>query len=271
VTKELSSRLLVSIIGIPFLIWVFYSGGIILRTGLGLLTALGMWEYRKILFKDKSFWVFVDIILAVCVYLSTSLFIKKMCPTCLIPNWVYISFFFALQTIAWLARKTVDHTLKDYFLTIWGLFYIAVLTGLIFRIDSGYHDGHLLLLLVILIWITDSAAYFIGMRFGKHRGIFPMSPKKSMEGFLAGLVAPFFVVFIIYAFYPKWSMQNLIIAAICAGLFGQLGDLLESKLKRIGCVKDSSDIIPGHGGILDRFDSLLVAGPVMYCLLTFIS
>ncbi len=268
-SNELKQRLLISVIGIPFLIWLFYTGGLILMIGLGLLTAIGTWEYRKILFKDNPVWLIVDIVLAICVYLSACMLKEKLCPSCSVPNWAYIAFFFVLQSIAWLGRKAGERGIKDYLLTIWGLFYIAILSGVIFRIDAMY-DNHLLLVLLILIWITDCSAYFIGMRFGKRRGIFPMSPNKSMEGFIAGLLGPLLFAFITYFVYPVWKIEYLLIAAISAGLFGQLGDLLESKIKRIGGVKDSSNLIPGHGGILDRFDSLLIAGPVMYCLLTLI-
>jgi phosphatidate cytidylyltransferase len=270
VSKELSQRLLIAAVGIPLLIWVFYSGGIVLRLGLGLISVIGMWEYRKIIFKDKPLWVSVDIVFAICIYIFYGSLMKNLVPSCQLPAWICIAFFFVLRSLVWLAGKTGTRTFKNYILTVWGLFYLAVLPGLIYLIDASYHEKRLLLLLLILIWITDSTAYFIGIRFGKHRGIFPMSPNKSLEGFIAGLTAPFVFVILLYIFNRQWNITHLAVAALSAGVFGQLGDLLESKLKRIGGVKDSSNIIPGHGGILDRFDSLLVAGPVMYCLLTFI-
>lgn len=266
-SKELSQRLTIAVIGIPLLLWVLYTGGIALRIALGLLTVIGTWEYRKMLFKDKPIWIVIDIIIALCVYLSASLVKEKLCPTCLIPSWATIAYFFALQSLVWFARLKGKPDLRNYMLTLWGLLYIAVIPGLIFRIDLTYHEQHLLLLLVILIWITDSAAYFIGMRFGKHRGIFPMSPKKSLEGFIAGFTAPILAVLLLFKYGSITSFTILLLTALSAGLFGQLGDLLESKLKRMSGVKDSSSIIPGHGGVLDRFDSLLLAGPVMYIML----
>ncbi|HNU97951.1 MAG TPA: phosphatidate cytidylyltransferase, partial [Candidatus Syntrophosphaera thermopropionivorans] len=113
----------------------------------------------------------------------------------------------------------------------------------------------------------DSVAYFIGMKWGRHRGIFPISPKKSIEGFIAGIIAPFIIMIILYFIGIIKSYQDLILVAVAAGIFGQLGDLVESMIKRFCGVKDSSKLIPGHGGILDRFDSILLAGSFLYCSL----
>ena len=266
-SNELKQRLTFAVVGIPIVIWLFFTGGVVLQVFIGLTSAIGMWEYRKMMFQDKLIWTIIDILIAIGVFLFASMVKERFCPSCLISSWAYIAFLFVLQSLLWFARKSEKPAFKNYLLTLWGLIYLAILSGLIFRIDLMYHEKHLLLMLVILIWITDSAAYFIGMKYGKHRGIFPVSPKKSLEGFIAGLLAPFIAVSLIYMFNRNWTFAELSIAALCAGLLGQLGDLLESKLKRAGGVKDSSNLIPGHGGVLDRFDSLLLAGPVMYCLL----
>jgi len=106
------------------------------------------------------------------------------------------------------------------------------------------------------------------MLWGKHRNVTAISPKKSIEGFIAGIVAPWIVVLILGWAEVTWiSLRHLIILAVSAGIFGQLGDLTESMLKRYCGVKDSSDLIPGHGGILDRTDSIFMAGAFLYTLL----
>ncbi|MPN06555.1 hypothetical protein SDC9_153811 [bioreactor metagenome] len=114
------------------------------------------------------------------------------------------------------------------------------------------------------IWTCDSAAYFVGRRFGKHKLMEHVSPKKTIEGAVAGFLGS--VVFFIVASYyllPHFNFVITLIPGIIIGIFGQLGDLIESKIKRDADVKDSSHIIPGHGGILDRFDSILFVSPIL--------
>ena len=125
--------------------------------------------------------------------------------------------------------------------------------------------GYLIISIFASIWVCDSAAYFIGSALGKHK-LFPrVSPKKSWEGAIAGFI--FAVVTLIAArelLLDILSLTDAVIIGILIGIFGQLGDLVESLLKRDAGVKDSSSIIPGHGGIFDRFDSILFTVPIVY-------
>jgi phosphatidate cytidylyltransferase len=121
------------------------------------------------------------------------------------------------------------------------------------------------ILILFLIWATDSGAYFIGKNFGRHRPWPEISPKKTIEGFVGGLVAAFIVGFIFEAVYPVFESYLIMSAFIVVtSIFGQLGDLVESALKRHYAVKDSGNILPGHGGILDRFDSLIFVMPLLH-------
>ena len=121
------------------------------------------------------------------------------------------------------------------------------------------------------IWLCDSAAYFAGRAFGKHKLFERVSPKKTWEGAVAGLV------FAVAAFVaakmlvlPYLSIWSAVVCGLIVGLFGQVGDLAESLLKRDAGVKDSSTLIPGHGGVLDRFDSLMFVSPLIFFYLDFI-
>jgi phosphatidate cytidylyltransferase len=131
-----------------------------------------------------------------------------------------------------------------------------------------------LLILVILIWITDTAAYFIGAKWGKHKGVLNVSKNKSIEGFVSGIVAAFLFAYVLNILATTLSSSyrftgyTVLAYGIIVGVFGQLGDLIESALKRDCNVKDASNFIPGHGGILDRFDSMLISGPLLYFSLT---
>jgi phosphatidate cytidylyltransferase len=122
----------------------------------------------------------------------------------------------------------------------------------------------LVLLLFGIIWVGDSAAYYAGSAFGKHPLAPKISPKKTVEGGIAGLVASMLAGAIggVWFLGEPWLSITLIAGA--TAIMGQLGDLAESALKRSAAVKDSSSILPGHGGILDRLDSLFFAAPVFY-------
>ena len=121
------------------------------------------------------------------------------------------------------------------------------------------------------IWICDSAAYYGGTALGKHKLFLRVSPYKSWEGALFGFVFSVLTMvtakFIVLDFLD-WN--TIIALGVIIGIIGQLGDLVESLFKRDAQVKDSSNIIPGHGGVFDRFDSLLLTAPVIYLYLTYI-
>jgi len=133
----------------------------------------------------------------------------------------------------------------------------------------GEKGASLVLVLFATVWLCDSAAYFAGMSFGKHK-LFPrVSPKKSWEGALAGFAASV----IGFALLSTWLMPQYpvwlgLVSGAVIGSIGQIGDLVESLLKRDAVVKDSSQLIPGHGGVLDRFDSMLFVAPAILILLT---
>lgn len=131
--------------------------------------------------------------------------------------------------------------------------------------------GYTVIALFVAIWTCDSAAYFAGRAFGRHKLFERVSPNKTWEGAIAGFI------FAIGTFLlarevvlPYLSLSGAIVCGAIVGVFGQIGDLAESLLKRDAGVKDSSSLIPGHGGVLDRFDSLLFVSPLVFLYLDFI-
>ncbi|SIS72020.1 phosphatidate cytidylyltransferase [Kaistella chaponensis] len=117
--------------------------------------------------------------------------------------------------------------------------------------------------LFILIWSSDTFAYFTGKFFGKHKMAPKISPKKTWEGFAGGVVLTLILGFFVEKYFPELR-GNWMVVGVLVAVFGPLGDLVESQLKRNFGVKDSGNIIPGHGGILDRLDSLIICAPVVY-------
>ncbi|MBI4547794.1 MAG: phosphatidate cytidylyltransferase [Ignavibacteriae bacterium] len=140
------------------------------------------------------------------------------------------------------------------------------------KIQQVYRwGGYTTISIFATIWISDSAAFHVGTLFGKHK-LFPrVSPNKSWEGAIIGFVfALLTAVAAKYLVLEYLPLGSAIIIGIIVGVFGQLGDLIESLFKRDAGVKDSSNLIPGHGGVLDRFDSLLLVSPLVYLYLDFI-
>lgn len=159
-----------------------------------------------------------------------------------------------------------------------GQLYIAVPLALTIRLtlvvdpfsSMTQYNGLLLLAIFIFIWVNDTGAYLVGSRWGKRRLAPSISPKKSVEGSIGGLLLVLLSAVILrLLLFPELSWLRILLIATVVAVFGTIGDLFESSLKRQAGVKDSGKLIPGHGGILDRIDSLLLAVPAVYLLLAF--
>jgi len=153
--------------------------------------------------------------------------------------------------------------------TFLGILYIGVFVSAFILLreyfDDYQHGAMVIISMLATIWICDSAAYFFGLSFGKHRLFLRVSPKKSWEGAIAGFIFSILTMLaakLLVVDFLSW--QNVIIIGFILGTVGQVGDLIESLLKRDAGVKDSSNIIPGHGGIFDRFDSLIYSVPIVF-------
>jgi phosphatidate cytidylyltransferase len=132
---------------------------------------------------------------------------------------------------------------------------------------GGKYNPHLLLGFFFLLWTNDTGAYIVGMSIGKHKLWERISPKKTWEGFFGGVILAMGIGYVISLFYPELNYMLWMIMGLIIGVFGTLGDLVESAFKRSLDVKDSGSILPGHGGILDRFDAVLLATPFVLVLL----
>lgn len=188
------------------------------------------------------------------------------------PLWFFSVFPFILLTFICELFSNKSTPLQNIAITMAGLIYAAVPLSLsnylVFSKFDGNYSPTLFLALLVLIWVYDSAAYLFGVTLGRHRLFERVSPKKSWEGAIGGTLTAIAVsVFVISRFTPEINAVHWAILAFLIVLTATLGDLTESMIKRQFGVKDSGSLFPGHGGILDRFDSLLFAIPVFVCYL----
>jgi phosphatidate cytidylyltransferase len=123
---------------------------------------------------------------------------------------------------------------------------------------------HYIFYLLVIIWASDSFAYFFGIKYGKRRLYELISPKKSVEGLVAGVLGGVLVGLFYSLIFIKMPLLHVILTSLLVASAGVVGDLVESMFKRKANVKDSGNIFPGHGGMLDRIDSLLFGAPVLY-------
>ena len=157
--------------------------------------------------------------------------------------------------------------------TILGVVYVALplslLTFLAFDINNQY-SYHLILSLFILVWLSDVGGYFAGVNFGKHKLLERISPKKTWEGVAGGFVLCIIGAYILSKFFPIMNIYMWLVLGVLVSISSVIGDLIESMLKRSANIKDSGNVLPGHGGILDRFDSVLFVIPIVYIFKFFI-
>jgi phosphatidate cytidylyltransferase len=149
------------------------------------------------------------------------------------------------------------------------LLFIGVPFMLYLYASANYLSGFksILFILIIFIWINDTFAYLLGSSFGKHKLMPSVSPKKSIEGFIGGGVFTIISSFAIYHFYNYFNFWFYLFLSIIVFILGTIGDLIESRMKRIQKVKDSGTMLPGHGGFLDRFDSFIFTLPFLILLI----
>ncbi len=175
-----------------------------------------------------------------------------------------------LVLIKLIKAKMPDWKIIGY--TVGGLIYISMSWGLLMNLynyfeGNVYEKGWLLPMLIIAtIWINDTMAYLVGSFIGK-TPFSPVSPKKTWEGTAGGAILAVTVVTIAAVYWLRLPFIQLLMITLVSAVMGTLGDLLESKLKRMAGVKDSGNFMPGHGGFLDRFDSLVLAVPFVWLIL----
>ena len=173
--------------------------------------------------------------------------------------------FLAFALLFLLRIRAIADAAREVAYAMLAFLYIPFLLMHLVMLRQTTYGVQWLLVLMLIVMTNDSAAYYTGCAFGKHR-LYPLvSPKKSIEGALGGLGGSIAGTLLAhFTFFPQLTLTDALVTALLIGILGQTGDLFESLLKRSFGVKDSGTIIPGHGGVLDRLDSIIFAAPAAY-------
>lgn len=260
----MNQRYIGALVLVPLMVFILL-GGYFLKVAILFLSLGGLYEFYKVT-KVKGYrpieYVGYILCIGYNIYISVGLDLK-------IAVGVFLLVVFLLMIIPVL---NTDINFIDIALTVLPCFYVAVFFSFILLISMMDNGRFLLWLIFISSWCCDTLAYYFGRAFGKHKLIPKVSPKKTVEGSLGGLLGSVIGCtvygFVISKYGVDIALYHYVIIGVLGGIFGQLGDLVASSIKRNAGVKDYSNIIPGHGGILDRFDSILFGAVVVFYYLS---
>jgi phosphatidate cytidylyltransferase len=274
---NLGSRVLVAAVGIPLILLVSLAGGVYFFGFVVLVSSLALREFYGLAeAKGASPMILPGIVAGLAI---NGMFVHERIYHVPIDGDALVLFIVAGVSILLILElfRRAANPLINLATTIFGVLYVPLLLGTLLGVrelfqDQTYHwGGAVVVATFAAIWVCDSAAYFVGKKMGKHKLMERVSPNKSWEGAVAGFVGA--VVTFAAAQLAAMDFLSAGQAVTCGaivGIVGQCGDLLESLFKRDAGVKDSSSFIPGHGGVLDRFDSLILASPAIYVYLKYV-
>jgi phosphatidate cytidylyltransferase len=250
--KELIIRSISGLVGVLLLILIASKGGLVLNIGILFVSLVGVYEFYKAVEK-KGYRTIKILGYLFCFVLFLDVIDIK---------WADLNFAFFVSIIASLLILVFDKKIdiKDLALTLMGILYVPFLMFHITYLDSTNY----IWLIFITAWGTDTFAYIFGNLFGSKKLCPKLSPNKTIEGSLGGILGSLILSIIFAKYFELGTMWKIIVLSILASIMAQLGDLTASRIKRITGIKDYGYIMPGHGGILDRFDSILFTAPIVY-------
>lgn len=257
--------MLTAAVALPLLIALIVKGGIALFAAFITVVAfIGLSEFYRMVLPGRN------VEAAAVALLGASLTVTPLyADALLLPGLTLLLIVAALSLL--FRFRDIHQAAQEWALLSAGLLYVPLFLSQLVLLRAEPHGSLWILLLLVIVMAGDSAAYYFGSAFGRHKLYPAVSPNKSIEGALGGLAGSVAGAFIAkLTFFPQLGVMDCIVTALVLGVLGQLGDLFESLLKRSCGVKDSGAIVPGHGGMLDRLDSILFAAPAAWWYAHFI-
>ena len=265
-----TNRTLINVIGIPAILFLLWRGGPMFALCIFLVMMIGIDEFYRMNTNERQTPVKVT------GYILTGLMAAYyfwLPQVTLLEGLLLLGCFIIISLFIEMGRDKLNST-RNMGFTVLGIMYVPGLVGSVIalrNLDTVY-STYFTVSMVLAIWICDSAAYIFGMKWGQKK-IFPrVSPNKSWVGSIAGLFSTFIVFYVLrgQGILPDLTILDVAVFSIITGFFGQVGDFAESLLKRDVGVKDSGKLLLGHGGVLDRFDSITFASPLTFAYITLI-
>jgi len=255
------TRVITAIVAIPALLSALYYGGIVWEALFSLLAVVSLYEFYNMMVKKKL----KPISIIGFVVLFCSLFYHKY-PGYIINGVVIIMLLVMLYAIV----RFPGVNIRDISVSLFGAFYIGFFFNFAIRINELSQAFFIILLAFLLTWGSDTGGYLVGNWLGKHKLAPQLSPNKTWEGSMGGVILTILVAIVFFRLTNicQIKLEHIILIGIVSSILAQIGDLFMSSLKRYFRVKDTGKIIPGHGGVLDRFDSFILVVPFIYCFFT---
>jgi phosphatidate cytidylyltransferase len=228
--------------------------------------ALALYEFYRLCFSDRSHSWLMGIGLTG----FAALILGTHRPDIIVPT--LLATLVGIISVPLLSRSPLEQSLRDGAMTMFGVLYLGLTLGALSMTRLLPLGEWLIFFLLLVTWASDTGAYVVGTLYGRHRLAPTISPKKTIEGLVGGLIGAIMVAYAArWWFLPELSGLDCLVLATLLTITGLWGDLTESAMKRSVGIKDSGGILPGHGGMLDRLDSLLFSAPAFYYYVTMAS
>ncbi len=259
----MKTRIISGFILFPIVFLTIFLGGTILKFALLFASLVALFELFKAIYGEHqniNYISFAFTLVFYLVFLNTNLPID------------FLVIIYCMILFCYLVLKYPSINFHDVSIALFAVLYIPVLFSYVYRIREMENGIFYVWLVLISAFATDTFAYFTGVFLGKNKLIPHLSPNKTIEGSVGGIVGTILTSIIFALVYnacfdTSFNVLYVALVGFVCSIFAQFGDLTASSIKRVTEVKDFGDLIPGHGGILDRFDSILFTAPVLYILL----
>jgi len=255
------SREITAAIASPFAIWIIgWAPNPIFDLVIAIIGTLALYEFL-ILGKQKGYALPVVICIAAMLFIIAAFILEPIS----VEMGVFLSLLLIPAAYVF-SNGSLEDALPSSGIAVLATLYVGMLGGSLVRLHNDFPEGpRLIFFLLLVVWLGDAGAYYCGKTFGKHKMSPRISPKKTIEGGIGGAVTSVVTAIVIhFTFFKTFPLLHAVIAGVLLSITGIIGDLAESMWKRSAAVKDSGTFLPGHGGFLDRFDSIFYTAPILY-------
>lgn len=262
------AREITALIASPIAIWIIgWSHEYVFDATIALIAILALHEFLS-LGRAKGY----DLPLVLCILIMLVIMAAFILQDLSVELGMFTALLVIPASYVFSRKRPLEDSLPSSAIAVLATTYVGMLGGSLIRLRNDFPVGwKLVFFLLLVVWLGDTGAYYVGKSLGKHKLSPRISPKKTVEGLAGGITTSIIAALAAhFTFFKEFPLLHAIIAGVILSFSGVIGDLAESMWKRSADVKDSGTLIPGHGGFLDRFDSIFFTAPILYCYWTLI-